>query len=251
MGTSKGLMIEHLEFQSESERQTRDIAAALARELRSGSVVTLEGELGAGKTMFVRGLAEGLGLDPTQVSSPTFVICHEYERLKAARRDIESPSDSKIQIATVHTLVHVDAYRIRSAEDLETIGWDDLLDAPGTIVAIEWPSRIAEEINRIAEDRRIIVNISHAGEHSRGLAITGPIDVMMGLRSMAGLMSFKRELQSPSTLVRCRTCGKEVPRDGPEFPFCSARCRLAELNKWFSESYRISRPAEEDEELGD
>lgn len=245
-------MIEQLEFQSESEQHTRNIAAALARQVPSGFVVTLEGELGAGKTMFVRGLAQGLGLDPMQVSSPTFVICHEYERQIAARRADESSSESTIARSSVHTLIHVDAYRIRGAEDLESIGWHDLLEAPGTVLAIEWPSRIVDEINRIAEDQRITVTISHAGEHSRGLAIAGPIDVMMGLRSIAALMGSQKDSGFPSTgTMRCRTCGKAVSSNGPEFPFCSARCRLAELNRWFSESYRISRPAEEDEELGD
>lgn len=187
--------------------------------------------------MFVRGLAEGLGLDPQQVTSPTFVICHEYDR--STRAGSAGPA-----------LIHIDAYRIRSAEDLETIGWADLLDAPGTILAIEWPSRIINEVNRVDVDRKIDVSIAHLGEHSRAISMVGPDDLMEDLRSLeAACIALKASAMQRNPAGQCRTCGRGVASDAPEFPFCSARCRLAELNKWFSESYRVSRPAEEDEEL--
>ncbi len=83
----------------------------------------LVGPLGAGKTLFVKGLAEGLGLDPSVVASPTFVIANEYP-LPDGRR-----------------LVHVDCYRLERIEELENAGWLDWL-APGSVVAVEWPDRI-------------------------------------------------------------------------------------------------------------
>ena len=109
-------------IRSNSELETRSIAAALARDLAMGSVLLLSGDLGAGKTAFVRGLAEGLGVDPDEVTSPTFTIAHEY-------RGGRLP------------LVHVDLYRLDRA-DLDEIGLDQDLAAAG-VVAIEWSERLS------------------------------------------------------------------------------------------------------------
>jgi len=87
-----------------------------------GLVVSLVGPLGAGKTVFVKGLAEGLGIDPAMVASPTFVIASEYP-LGPGRR-----------------LAHVDLYRVESLEELEAAGFLDLL-GPGVVVAVEWGDR--------------------------------------------------------------------------------------------------------------
>ena len=129
--------------QSSSEEQTRQIAAAFAKTLGPGAVVLLEGDLGAGKTAFVRGLAEGLGIDAADVTSPTFTLVHEY-------RGGRLP------------LIHVDLYRLDRA-DLDEIGLDQDLAAQG-ITAIEWPERLSRAISgtiaiRIADrggDRREI-----------------------------------------------------------------------------------------------
>ena len=112
---------------STSVEQTEAIASRLAPRLRAGGVVALEGDLGAGKTQFARGLVAALGGDPRQVHSPTFVLLHEYA-LAGGRR-----------------LFHLDAYRV-GADDVEAIGFDELLiaAAAGDVVAIEWPSRVAE-----------------------------------------------------------------------------------------------------------
>ena len=71
-------MISPLQYHSESEIQTMELAASVARILQAGDLVALDGPLGSGKTCFVRGLVRGLGLDQSSVSSPTFVICQEY-----------------------------------------------------------------------------------------------------------------------------------------------------------------------------
>jgi tRNA threonylcarbamoyladenosine biosynthesis protein TsaE len=110
---------------SESEQQTRSIASALARDLTTGAVLLLSGDLGAGKTAFVRGLAEGLGIDAGEVTSPTFTLVHEY-------RGGRLP------------LIHVDLYRLDRA-DLDEIGLDQDLAGQG-IVAVEWPERISRPI---------------------------------------------------------------------------------------------------------
>ena len=71
-------MPDGLAILSNSEQETRSIASALGRDLAMGTVLLLSGDLGAGKTAFVRGLAEGLGIDPDEVTSPTFTLVHEY-----------------------------------------------------------------------------------------------------------------------------------------------------------------------------
>ena len=104
-----------------SQDDTERLAATLAATLRGGDVVLLSGPLGAGKTAFVRGLARGLGVDPGEVSSPTFTLVHEYRggRLR---------------------LFHADLYRLGTAA-AEDLGLDELGVRTG-VLAIEWPDRL-------------------------------------------------------------------------------------------------------------
>jgi tRNA threonylcarbamoyladenosine biosynthesis protein TsaE len=133
---------------SNSEQETRSIASALGRDLAMGTVLLLSGDLGAGKTAFVRGLAEGLGIDPDEVTSPTFTIVHEY-------RGGRLP------------LVHVDLYRLDRA-DLDEIGLDQDLAATG-IVAVEWSERLSRRIPEAT-----MVNITDRGGDSRDIEIIRP-----------------------------------------------------------------------------
>jgi tRNA threonylcarbamoyladenosine biosynthesis protein TsaE len=110
---------------SASEAETRAIAASLAGALSPGAVLLISGDLGAGKTAFVRGLAEGLGAGPDEVTSPTFTLVHEY---RGGRLPI----------------VHVDLYRLDSI-DLDDIGLDPDLASAG-VVAVEWPDRLSRAI---------------------------------------------------------------------------------------------------------
>jgi tRNA threonylcarbamoyladenosine biosynthesis protein TsaE len=103
---------------STSEADTAAAGRELGRTLRTGDVVVLDGPLGAGKTAFVRGLAAGLGCDPSDVSSPTFTVIQEY--------------------AGPTTLQHVDLYRLTPAE-VEELGLDELMDE--AVLAVEWPDR--------------------------------------------------------------------------------------------------------------
>ena len=126
-----------------SETETASAGEALGRELRPGAVILLYGDLGAGKTAFVRGLARGVGANPDEVSSPTFTIVQEY------------PGAAAI-------LYHVDLYRLEPAE-VDDLGLEDLVAGDG-IVAIEWaerwkgrPDDVMEVwIEDLGEDRRRI-----------------------------------------------------------------------------------------------
>ncbi len=116
-----------------SAQATTACGQRLGALLQPGDVVALDGPLGAGKTQFVRGLAAGLGLDPGDVSSPTFVMMHEYEPDEA--------DDAK----TSCTLFHLDAYRIGGSDDLASLGFDAELRATGVSV-VEWSARIDDAL---------------------------------------------------------------------------------------------------------
>jgi tRNA threonylcarbamoyladenosine biosynthesis protein TsaE len=109
-----------LRIDTHSEVETAVAARELALQLHPNSVLLLTGGLGAGKTAFVRGLADGLGMDPGDVTSPTFTLIHEYRGGRL-------------------TLYHIDLYRLTSRE-ADDLGLDDLIDAGG-VVAVEWPDR--------------------------------------------------------------------------------------------------------------
>ena len=131
---------------SRSEDETGAVACELASGFRGGEVVLLTGELGAGKTAFVRGLARGLGGDPEEVASPTFVLLTAYPgRL---------------------TLHHADLYRLRGDGDERELGLEEL-PGPGGVLAVEWAERLREAPWR----RAVRVSLAHAGGDSRTIRI--------------------------------------------------------------------------------
>jgi tRNA threonylcarbamoyladenosine biosynthesis protein TsaE len=95
----------------------------------------LTGDLGAGKTTFVRGMAAGLGIDPEEVSSPTFTLIQEY------RPSISSGRPELVEGRGPRVLAHVDLYRLQGAE-IDDLGLDELSDS-GTVVAIEWAEKLS------------------------------------------------------------------------------------------------------------
>jgi tRNA threonylcarbamoyladenosine biosynthesis protein TsaE len=115
-----------------SEDETLAVARELASTLRAGDVVLLSGNLGAGKTAFVRGIAEGLGMNPDEVSSPTFTIVHEYRGGRLA-------------------LYHADLYRLERTAT-EDIGLEEMGVKDG-VLAIEWPDRLTHELPGAKEIR--------------------------------------------------------------------------------------------------
>lgn len=134
-------------FSSDSVEQTEAIAANLARALPAGACVALHGDLGAGKTQFVRGLVRGLGGNPRAVSSPTFVLLNIYGGGRL-------------------TVYHLDAYRVTGGDDFDAIGLPELLEQGGVVV-VEWPQRVAELLPPDA----INVRIEAVGERRRQISI--------------------------------------------------------------------------------
>ena len=132
-------------FVTHSEQETYALAQRLASTLAMGTYVLLHGDLGAGKTAFVRGLAAGLGADPQEVSSPTFVLIQHYKGRMP--------------------LTHVDLYRLDSGAAVDDLGLEEM--AEGGIVAIEWPEQLPRALGESVgvrildlggDDRRITIS---------------------------------------------------------------------------------------------
>ena len=138
-----------MEHYSKSPQETEALGQALVQKLAPGAVVAFSGDLGAGKTAFVRGMAQGLGITQ-RVTSPTFTIVNEYEGGRLP-------------------LFHFDMYRLHSAEELFDIGWEDFLSRGG-ICAVEWSENIQEAL----EPGTVYVDIRRGqGEQERIISIKG------------------------------------------------------------------------------
>lgn len=143
-------------YRSKSVKETNKIARDLANKVSQGRqgkgavVVALEGELGAGKTTFIKGFARALGIKE-RISSPTFVIMKSYNFKRTNR--------SK--------LVHIDAYRLKSHKDLLPLGIDDLASDPLNIILIEWSDRVKPVLPR----QHIKIHIDHLDERTRKICI--------------------------------------------------------------------------------
>jgi tRNA threonylcarbamoyladenosine biosynthesis protein TsaE len=135
-------------YHSKSVQETEEIAFELARSLRGGQCIALCGELGAGKTQFVRGLVRGLGGPQRAVSSPTFVLLNVYAGGRL-------------------TVYHLDAYRVAGPDDFENVGFTELLDQGGVVV-VEWAQRVRD----LLPADSLSVNTQASGPNSRDIRIT-------------------------------------------------------------------------------
>ena len=136
-----------MEYITNSPEQTEAVGQALGAALKAGTVLAYEGDLGAGKTAFTRGLAKGLGCRE-RVTSPTYTVVNEY-------------------LSGRLPLFHFDMYRLNSAEDLWDLGWEDYLDRGG-VCAVEWSENVAD-----AMAGAIRVRIEKQGETTRKITIEG------------------------------------------------------------------------------
>lgn len=233
-----------LAFHLRDAEQTEQLGEVLGDLLRStashagATAILLSGDLGAGKTTLVRGLARGLGCDASAVASPTFTLRMDH------------PGEARL-------LAHIDAWRIGPG-DLDALGWDELLGGDA-VLAIEWPERLASALPHRA--------IRLALDHADGLACAAdgdePSDARsahLDLRALPQREAARLEeglrllVRAPRQAVpACPTCGTllETPRkageppaaghaDASYAPFCSRRCRMADLGDWLSMRHRIA-----------
>jgi len=148
------------EHRSNSEQETATIGRELALSLSAGDVVLLHGDLGAGKTALVRGLAEGLGVSADDVTSPTFTLVQEY-------RGGRLP------------LFHVDLYRLNDPREIEDLGLDEI--AEDGVLAIEWAEKMPAP-----PQSAITVRLEHRDGDARAVSVTLPDDPSTRLPDMPG-----------------------------------------------------------------
>lgn len=182
--------------------ETIELGRRIGQALRPGDALALEGDLGAGKTTLVRGLAAGLGLDPSLVHSPTFAIVNHYD-----------PPPGRAP------LIHVDAYRLSSPDELATLALDSIAMERAVLV-VEWPERAAGLLP--ASSARI--QLQAVGLDQRRITLDAPKDWLArpGIASLLG--------PDPAN---------------PNWPFASPRERLADLYKWLVGAYSIPSPPDD------
>lgn len=132
---------------SRSEKETYDLAFDMAKKAFGGEVITLTGELGAGKTVFSKGFAAGLGIQE-EITSPTFTIMNEYAGEK-------------------FTLCHVDAYRLSCGEEAYAAGLCDYIGADGCVCLIEW----AQNIKSVLPENTVKIEIKYVDENTREIIV--------------------------------------------------------------------------------
>src|SRR5260221_11406482 len=144
-------------FTTHSAEETTDLGRKLSAGIKPGSVVLLRGDLGAGKTTLVKGIAEGFqAAEAEDVTSPTFTLIHEYRGPQV-------------------TLFHIDLYRIDTQRELDTLALDDLM-TPQSILLIEW----GEKFERFAEERDVEIAIEHRGGDERLIRFVKSGDRVIG-----------------------------------------------------------------------
>ena len=136
-----------MEFITNSPEETEAVGMALGKRLTPGTVIAYQGDLGAGKTAFTRGVACGLGAKES-VTSPTYTIVNEY-------------------LGGRLPLFHFDMYRLPDSDSLFDIGWEDYLERGG-VCAVEWSENVAD-----AMEDAIIISIEKTGEDSRRITVEG------------------------------------------------------------------------------
>lgn len=141
-------MIETGEFITHSAEETFELAYRIGESLTGSTVFLLQGELGAGKTVFAKGLAAGLEIDPAEVNSPTFTIVNQL--------------DGRLRF------YHLDLYRLSgSLEELRELGWEEMVEEENAVMVIEWPERLG----RRRPPNAYLVEIGDLGGDSRRISI--------------------------------------------------------------------------------
>ncbi len=197
--------------------ETESFARALGLLCKGGERIALTGDLGAGKTTFVRGMSSGLGVPEEEISSPTFTVMHVHE-----------PSDQK----SGRCLVHVDAYRLEDPAELMELGWDEIVRDRRNVIVVEWPDRLGGALGENVLELELFHSSSSGGE------VPGR-EIVFGSSLSSDLMN--------KLFTKCRGCGKQIHAGVGSFPFCGNKCRMADLGNWFDGSYSVSREIEEDD----
>lgn len=139
---------------TKSPEETQKIAETLINNLKDKNVIALYGNLGSGKTTFVKGLAKGLGIK-REIISPTFIIVRTY-KIKFKKHNLRFKN-----------FYHIDLYRIESLKDIEGLGIYELMDNPENLIVIEW----AEKIGNLLTENRVNIRFEYISENERKIII--------------------------------------------------------------------------------
>lgn len=143
-----------MEYITHSDAETRELGKKLAADVKGGDIVLLSGELGAGKTTLVKGLAGGLGIKE-EITSPTFTLMNIYHRKHEKTENMK-------------TLVHIDTYRLRNEQELIDIGVEDYLGNSETVCVIEWP----EKLQTLLKNKKVIhMSLQHLESGGRKIVV--------------------------------------------------------------------------------
>ncbi|MCK9186029.1 tRNA (adenosine(37)-N6)-threonylcarbamoyltransferase complex ATPase subunit type 1 TsaE [Candidatus Gracilibacteria bacterium] len=132
-----------------SEAQTKEIAASISNEIKNGGVVCLFGDLGTGKTIFTKGLAESLGIENISIKSPTYTYIRHHKK-------------------NGKNIYHIDLYRLEQIDELLALELNEIMQNKNNIIVVEW----ADKMKNILPKKRIDVEISYTDENSRKIKIT-------------------------------------------------------------------------------
>lgn len=150
---------------SHSALETKKYAKKFAKNLQGGEAIGLIGDLGGGKTTFVKGLAEGLGVKES-ITSPTFVLLKEYRILRPM---LHLRGVTK----RLKKLIHIDAYRVENVEDIKSVGIEDYFGRDDVVIVIEW----AEKIKEILPKSTIYIKFKHIDKNIREISTNSRIRV--------------------------------------------------------------------------
>lgn len=148
-----------MQYISASEKETFNFAKKFAKQLKGGEVIGLIGDLGAGKTVFTKGLATGLGVKKN-ITSPTFVLMKIYQT-KYPR--LPKSGNGGQAISNIKYLIHIDAYRLKTSGDLIAVGAEEYINRADAVTVIEW----ADKIKKILPAKTRYVKIINNGENKR------------------------------------------------------------------------------------
>jgi tRNA threonylcarbamoyladenosine biosynthesis protein TsaE len=240
-------MLSAIHLLTTSPQATHALGQTLARVVRPGDVLGLDGPMGAGKTHLVRGLADGLGMDVRQVSSPTYTIAQEY------RAPAHRPS--------VPPLVHIDAYRLSGSEDVQSAGIDACIDGDAVVIC-EWTDRLAPFLPAGTIHARLA--IEPTGPDERRFRLIAP-ELWAERDGWHLLAQFADPDVGPDAATDsadgsgaqasimptpCPVCGsvRRTASAANLGPFCSSRCRMADLSAWITGRYAIGGRPDTDED---
>ena len=159
-------------FLSKSVKETQQIVTNWIAKIKNfkvdeAIVVALEGELGAGKTIFVKAAAKALGVKK-RVKSPTFTLIKQYNIVLSKSSKVNS-SIGRTEVSNIKFLYHLDCYRLKDENDLINLGMKEILTQSHNIMFIEWSDRV----KKILPKKHIKIHIDHTDKHTRKLRISG------------------------------------------------------------------------------